>query len=95
MQAESIITTAVKNYEYSLGLNGLGACATQYASEFMDVEVYRDGFKYDLHFEKGKNVGGLKRKKAAVRKQVLKLIGNPILKCLLKLILIVNTLRMC
>ena len=44
------------NYEYSLGLNGLGACATQYSSEFMDVEVFRDGYKYDLHFEKGRNV---------------------------------------
>ena len=49
------------NYEFSLGLNGLGACATQYASEYMDVEVYRDGFKYNLHFEKGKNIGGLKK----------------------------------
>ena len=46
-------------YEFSLGLNGLGACATQYASEYMDVEVLRDGFKYNLHFEKGRNVGGL------------------------------------
>lgn len=46
-------------YEYSLGLNGLGACATQYASEYMDVAVYRDGFKYELHFEKGRNIGGL------------------------------------
>lgn len=49
------------NYEFSLGLNGLGLCATQYASEFMDVEVLRDGYKYGLHFEKGENVGGLKR----------------------------------
>ena len=48
-----------ENYEYSLGLNGLGACATQYASEYMDVTVCRDGFKYELHFEKGENVGGL------------------------------------
>ncbi len=47
------------NYEYSLGLNGLGACATQYSSEYMDVEVLRDGAKYNLHFEKGRNVGGL------------------------------------
>jgi len=46
-------------YEYSLGLNGLGACATQYASEYMDVTVLRDGIKYELHFEKGCNVGGL------------------------------------
>ena len=48
------------NYEYSLGLNGLGSCATQYASEHMDVTVWRDGKKYSLHFEKGENVGGLK-----------------------------------
>lgn len=50
------------NYEFSLGLNGLGACATQYASEYMDVTVYRDGFEYQLHFEKGENIGGLKKK---------------------------------
>ncbi len=47
------------NYEYSLGLNGLGACATQYTSEYMDVTVWRDGNKYSLHFEKGENIGGL------------------------------------
>ncbi|MEE1280773.1 MAG: toprim domain-containing protein, partial [Acutalibacteraceae bacterium] len=50
-----------ENYEYSLGLNGLGLCATQYASEWMDAEVKRDGFKYNLHFEKGENIGGLKK----------------------------------
>ncbi len=48
-----------ENYEYSLGLNGLGSCATQYSSEWMDVTVWRDGKKYSLHFEKGENVGGL------------------------------------
>ena len=47
------------NYEYSLGLNGLGSCATQYASEYMDVTVWREGKKYSLHFEKGENIGGL------------------------------------
>ncbi len=47
--------------DYTLGLNGLGACATQYASEYMDVEVKRDGFLYTLHFEHGENVGGLKK----------------------------------
>lgn len=46
-----------ENYEYSLGLNGLGSCATQYASEYMDVTVWRDGNKYELHFKKGKVVG--------------------------------------
>ena len=57
-----------ESYEYSLGLNGLGLCATQFSSEFMDVEVVRDGYKYQLHFEKGENVGGLK-KEPCKRKQ--------------------------
>ena len=46
-----------ENYEYSLGLNGLGACATQYSSRYMDVTVWRDGFEYQLHFERGELVG--------------------------------------
>ena len=45
------------DYEYSLGLNGLGTCATQYSSEYMDVTVWRDGNKYQLHFKKGKVCG--------------------------------------
>ena len=45
------------DYEYSLGLNGLGSCATQYASEYMDVTVWRDGNKYSLRFKKGKVQG--------------------------------------
>ena len=45
------------DYEYSLGLNGLGSCATQYSSEYMDVTVWRDGNKYQLHFKKGKVCG--------------------------------------
>ena len=48
-----------ESYEYSLGLNGLGLCATQYASEYMDVDIRRDGQRYTLHFERGENVGGL------------------------------------
>ncbi len=50
---------AEDSYDYSLGLNGLGLCATQYASAFMDVTVHRDGTEYTLHFEKGENIGGL------------------------------------
>lgn len=50
-------------YEFSLGLNGLGLCATQYASEYMDAEIHRDGYCYTLHFEKGENIGGLTREK--------------------------------
>ena len=49
-----------ENYEFSLGLNGLGTCATQYSSEYMDVTVIRDGFEYGLHFEKGENKTGTK-----------------------------------
>lgn len=49
------------NYEYSLGLNGLGLCATQYSSRWMTADIYRDGFHYHLDFEKGENVGGLKK----------------------------------
>ncbi len=46
-----------ENYEYSLGLNGLGSCATQYASRYMDVTVWRDGYEYSLHFERGEVTG--------------------------------------
>lgn len=53
--------SAEESYEYSLGLNGLGLCATQYASEYMDAEIRRDGFRYTLHFEHGENIGGLKK----------------------------------
>jgi len=49
------------NYEYALGLNGLGACATQYSSRYMDVTVWRDGFEYQLHFERGEIVGSLEK----------------------------------
>ena len=52
-------TNSGGTYEYSLGMNGLGLCATQCSSEYMDVEIKRDGCKYTLHFEKGYNIGGL------------------------------------
>ena len=48
-----------ENYEFSLGLNGLGSCATQYASRYMDVTVWRDGKEYRLHFERGEIAGKL------------------------------------
>ena len=56
------------SYEYSLGLNGLGTCATQYASEFFDACIYRDGFKYTLHFEHGEIVGKMKKEPADRKK---------------------------
>ena len=57
-----------ENYEYSLGLNGLGLCATQYASEYMTADIWRDGFHYHLDFAHGENVGGL-QKQPSTRKQ--------------------------
>ncbi len=46
-------------YGYSLGTNGLGACATQYSSEYMDVYSY-DGTKVsEIHFKKGEPVSEL------------------------------------
>lgn len=50
-----------ENYEYSLGLNGLGLCSTQYSSEYMEVDIRRDSTRYSLSFKKGENVGGLKK----------------------------------
>lgn len=54
-------TNQGESYEFSLGLNGLGLCATQYASEYMDVEIFYDGFQYNIRFEKGKNASELKK----------------------------------
>ena len=49
------------SYEYSLGLNGLGLCSTQYASEYMTAEVKRDGYIYTLNFKKGRPSGKMKK----------------------------------
>ena len=65
------------NYEYSLGLNGLGSCATQYSSEYMDVTVFRDGKKYTLHFEKGRNIGGLHEEPSNRRQTGTKIKWRP------------------
>ena len=56
------------HYEFSLGLNGLGACATQYASRWFTVTVQRDGYRYSLNFERGRNVGGLKKEPITSKK---------------------------
>ena len=47
------------SYEYSLGLNGLGLCATQYSSEYMEAEIHTGGYRYLLNFKKGKIVGDM------------------------------------
>ena len=59
MYAGGKYTAGDDNYEFSLGLIGLGLCATQYASDWMTADIYRDGQHYHLDFKKGENVGGL------------------------------------
>ncbi len=63
------------SYEYSLGLNGLGLCATQYSSEYMEAEIHRyedstltntketnrNLIRYTLRFKKGKPYGQMER----------------------------------
>ncbi len=66
-----------ENYEFSLGLNGLGLCATQYSSEYMDAEIHRDGQKFSLHFEKGENIGGLKKEPTSRRQTGSKITWRP------------------
>ena len=58
-----------ENYEFSLGLNGLGSCATQYASRYMDVTVYREGKEYRLHFERGEIAGQLESTELTTNKK--------------------------
>lgn len=68
MYAGGKYTAGEDNYEYSLGLNGLGLCATQYASAWMVADIYRDGFHYHLDFKQGENVGGLQKEPSTRRK---------------------------
>ncbi len=56
------------SYEYSLGTNGLGACATQYSSEFMNVTAYSGGTKYSIGFSRGEPVGELTREECPKKK---------------------------
>ncbi|MEG0833492.1 MAG: ATP-binding protein, partial [Oscillospiraceae bacterium] len=67
-------------YEYSLGLNGLGLCATQYASEYMDVEIFRDGFRYELHFKGGNASGQMIKEETKRRKTGSRIRWKPDLK---------------
>ncbi len=66
-----------ESYEFSLGLNGLGLCSTQYSSEYMDVDIRRDGTRFTLHFEKGENIGGLKREQYTGKKTGTKIRWKP------------------
>ncbi|MBQ7937732.1 MAG: DNA topoisomerase [Oscillospiraceae bacterium] len=67
----------VGDYEFSLGLNGLGLCSTQYSSEWMDAEICRDGKIYKLHFEKGENIGGLMKEPTTRKKTGSKIRWKP------------------
>lgn len=66
-----------ENYEFSLGLNGLGLCSTQYSSEYMNVTIFRDGFKHDIEFKKGENIGGLKKRKTTQKETGTKIHWKP------------------
>ena len=68
------------NYKYSLGLNGLGLCATQYSAEYMNVVIKREGNEHKLYFKRGENVGGLETKKIDTKKTGTKIIWKPDLK---------------
>ncbi len=46
-------------YQYSLGLNGLGACATQYSSEYMTVQSFDGEQVHSVSFKKGNPVTAL------------------------------------
>ncbi|MBR5223094.1 MAG: DNA topoisomerase [Clostridia bacterium] len=70
-------TNSGGDYEYSIGLNGLGLASTQFSSEYMDVEIKRDGYKYNLHFEKGFNIGGLKKEEYTGRDTGTKIKWKP------------------
>ncbi len=56
-------------YEYSLGLNGLGACATQYSSEFMDVYSYDGKMERHIAFKKGEPVTGILEERELDKKE--------------------------
>ncbi len=68
------------SYEYSLGLNGLGLCATQYSSEYMEVEVHSGGYCYELNFKKGKPVGEMKKEEYSKRDTGTRIKWRPDLK---------------
>lgn len=68
------------SYEYSLGLNGLGLCATQYAAEYMEAEVYRDGYRYFLKFKAGKPVGEMVKEPTTSKKTGSRFKWRPDLK---------------
>lgn len=73
-------TNGGENYQYSLGLNGLGLCATQYASEYMTADIVRDGYEYHLDFKSGENIGGLMKTPTNKKKTGSKIKWKPDMK---------------
>ncbi len=71
---------SAETYEYSLGINGLGLCATQYSSEYMNVEVVRDGFKYNIEFKEGNPVSEMQKVAVNKKKTGSKIKWRPDLK---------------
>lgn len=71
-----------ESYEFSLGMNGLGLCSTQYSSEYMDVDIRRDGYRYTLRLKKARLSASSKKSRTAKRIRVQKFIGNPTSKSL-------------
>lgn len=67
-------------YEYSLGLNGLGLCATQYASEYMEAEIHKNGFCYKMSFAHGEPVGELQKEPYSKRDTGTRIRWKPDLK---------------
>lgn len=67
-------------YEYSLGLNGLGLCATQYASEYMEAEIHKNGFCYKMNFKNGDPVGKLQKDEYTKRDTGTRIRWKPDLK---------------
>ena len=66
------------SYEYSLGLNGLGLCAPQYASEYMEAEIHTGGYCYELKFKAGKIDGEMKKRLTIRRIRAPESNGVPI-----------------
>ncbi len=73
-------TNAGGSYEYSLGLNGLGLCATQYASEYMEAEIHKNGFCYKMNFREGNPVGSLIKEEYTKRDTGTRIHWKPDLK---------------
>lgn len=73
-------TNSGGSYEYSLGLNGLGLCATQYASEYMEAEVHTNGYCYKMNFKSGEPVGTLQKEEYGKRDTGTRIRWKPDLK---------------